>query len=78
VLLGTSPGVSELGNGSDTKVVSFGRFWILPLLRDQSFERSWMKFAASVEDKVAVGNGIDVLVVSEYWVAMSSAAVNCP
>jgi len=37
-----------------------------------------MKFVASVEDKVALGNGIDVLVVSEYWVAMSSAAVNCP
>jgi hypothetical protein len=73
-----SPGVGELGNGSVTKAVSFGRFCIRPLLRDQSFERSWMKFAASELDNVAVGKGIDVLVVSEYWVAMASAAVNRP
>jgi hypothetical protein len=37
-----------------------------------------MKFAASVLAKVALGNGIEVLVVSEYLVAMSSAAVNRP
>jgi hypothetical protein len=36
------------------------------LLRDQSFEMSWMKSVASEVDKVALGKGIDVLVVSEY------------
>jgi hypothetical protein len=64
--MGASPGVGELGKGSVTKAVSFAPFWIRPLLRDQSFEMSWMKSVASEVDKVALGKGIDVLVVSEY------------
>jgi hypothetical protein len=37
-----------------------------------------MKLAASELDNVALGNGIDVLVVSEYWLATPSAAVSRP
>jgi len=58
--------VGELGKGSVTKAVSFAPFWIRPLLRDQVFAESWIKFAASELANVGVGNGIDVLVVSEY------------
>jgi hypothetical protein len=77
-LIAARPGVGELGNGSVTKAVSFGRFWMRPLLRDQPLEISWMKFAASELDNVALGNGIEVLVASEYRLATPSAAVNRP
>ena len=63
--MGASPGVGEFGKGSVTKAVSFAPFWIRPLLRDQILF-DWMKFVASELDNVAVGNGIEVLVASEY------------
>lgn len=47
-----------------------------PLLKDQSLDCVSMNCCAPELARVAVGNGMDVLVVSEYCVARASAEVS--
>jgi len=60
------PGAGALGKGSSTNAISSAPFSILPLLRLHPETRN---DCASELERVAVGNGRLVLVVSEYWEA---------
>lgn len=65
-------GAVAFGKGSSTNESSEAPFWMRPLLRDQP---ETMKDCVSELERVAVGNGMLVLVVSEYRDARVAAGV---
>lgn len=68
------PGAGELGNGSATNARLSPPFVIRPLLRDQP---EVMKDCVSELEAVAVGKGMEVLVVSEYCEARADGGASC-